>query len=438
MKLVDKLINEGTNVNKFKFKMYTPLILAIIVGHIDCVNVLIQHHANINQMDAYEDWTPLMYAAYHKHDDILLTLLKAGAATNKKSKITQMNAVMISAKQNSVDCLKILIEYQSSLNQQNNTGETALILATEYSYIKCLQLLLKHKACNDTQDIGGRTALIHAANDGDSECVKILIDSNANLNITDHLCDDALLKSLSGHTKSHQTCSLLLIKAGCLVNQTNLHGNTPLDFATMYNRSDIINELITRGANVNHCNNNITPLWLAANRGYDNLLKILLDTGADPNIGRPPLVASARNSDSSVNSIKILLEAGADINAVDYGTMMVMGTQAGKPEVVKIGLNEGALINISNIIYSNVNVKSEDAWMLLFAAGEKCDYFYCRKGAPQTIIETKTDFRLQNLCRKTIRKHLLITNPKQNLFRLVNILPVPKTIQKFLLYNVSL
>ena len=52
MKLVDKLINEGTNVNKFKFKMYTPLILAIIVGHIDCVNVLIQHHANINQMDA--------------------------------------------------------------------------------------------------------------------------------------------------------------------------------------------------------------------------------------------------------------------------------------------------------------------------------------------------------------------------------------------------
>ena len=75
--------------------------------------------------------------------------------------------------------------------------------------------------------------------------------------------------------------------------------------------------------------------------------------------------------------------------------------------------------------------------MLLFAAGENFDWFYYRKRVPQTIIETKTYFRLQNLSRKVIHKHLIMTNPKQNLFKLVELLPIPKVMKKFLVYNVS-
>ena len=348
VKLVDKLINEGTDVNRFRFKKYTLLILAIIRGDMDCVNVLIKHNANINQMDAYEDWTPLMCAAYHKHDDIVLTLLEAGAAVNMKSEITKMNALMICVKQDSPECLKILIEYGSSLNQQARGGETALILAVVFGYNKCLQLLLEQKPSIDIQDVSGRTALIHAAENGDSESVKMLIDSNAKLNVKDHFGKDALQRSLSGHKDSYEKCFLFLIKAACSINQENKEGNTPLDIATTYNRINIINELIARGVNVNRCKNNITPLWYAANRGFEDLLKILVDAGADPNIGYPALVASAHNEYSSVNSVKILVQAGADINYVDHGTMMVMGAYAGKPEVVKVGLDEGALINISD------------------------------------------------------------------------------------------
>ena len=69
----------------------------------------------------------------------------------------------------------------------------------------------------------------------------MLIDSNAKLNVIDYFGNDALLKSLSGHKDSYETCSLFLIKAGCSINQEIKQGNTPLDIATTYNRINIIN-----------------------------------------------------------------------------------------------------------------------------------------------------------------------------------------------------
>ena len=75
--------------------------------------------------------------------------------------------------------------------------------------------------------------------------------------------------------------------------------------------------------------------------------------------------------------------------------------------------------------------------MLLFAAGEDCDYFKYSTDVPLAIIETRRDFGLQNLCRKSIRNHLAVTNPKRDLFRLVDLLPLPRVTKKFLVYGMS-
>ena len=418
------------------------LVDAVRQGEAKLVDTLIEEGVNVNTLRF--DQTPLMIAACYNHKNILIQLLKAGAIineTNENNEINENNnALMIAAAAGSFECLKILLEYGASINEQNKYGETALTIVALYREPKCLQLLLEHNASLDVQDNEGNTALMQAAASGSAECVKILINSNAKLDLIDDNGNDALIKSLSEGMDNYGDCSLLLINAGCMINQENKNGKTPLSIAVSYDKVNVINELIARGVNVNHCTkNNVTALWTAADKRVENLLKILLDAGANPNIGRPPLVASVDHRWYNVEFVKILLEAGADINAVDiyYGTMMLYAAIMGKPEIVKIALNAGAEINISHKTFHGLYGYNEEALMLLFAAGEECDYFKYSTIAPKTIIETRKDFSLQNICRKAIRKNLNVTNPKRDLFRLVELLPLPKPIKKFLVYDVS-
>ena len=70
------------------------------------------------------------------------------------------------------------------MNEQNQDGETAIIIAAQNHDVKCLQLLIDYNARINVQDDYGVTALMYAAN-GSAECTKVLIDIGANLEITD-------------------------------------------------------------------------------------------------------------------------------------------------------------------------------------------------------------------------------------------------------------
>ena len=52
--------------------------------------------------------------------------------------------------------------------------------------------------------------------------------------------------------------------------------------------------------------------------------------------------------------------------------------------------------------------------------------------------EDFNEFHLQNLCRKWIRKNLLKIYPHENLFVLIEDLPLPQSVKIFLLYDTSL
>ncbi|KAJ3332193.1 phosphate system positive regulatory protein pho81 [Blyttiomyces sp. JEL0837] len=62
----------------------SPLHLSAREGHADLSNLLIQHGANVDDIDGFNGWTPIFYAASEGHLDCVKVLVSAGCRVNIK------------------------------------------------------------------------------------------------------------------------------------------------------------------------------------------------------------------------------------------------------------------------------------------------------------------------------------------------------------------
>jgi ankyrin repeat protein len=97
----------------------------------------------------------------------------------------QLQDLYRAARANDVKLAQTLIEQKVDINQKDERGFTALILATYNQSPDVAKLLLQHGADTESADPTGRTALMGASFQGDDECVTILLDNGAKINGTD-------------------------------------------------------------------------------------------------------------------------------------------------------------------------------------------------------------------------------------------------------------
>ncbi|MCD4783719.1 MAG: ankyrin repeat domain-containing protein [Candidatus Eremiobacteraeota bacterium] len=105
-----------------------------------------------------------------------------------------------------------------------------------------------------------------------------------------------------------------------LVHAKDKDGWTPLYVAISWGEIEMVKLLIDNGADVNAKNKGITPLHGAAIGGKTDSVMLLIDNGADVNAkdkkyGSTPLYDAAINSNLEI--AKILLDNGANVNARD-------------------------------------------------------------------------------------------------------------------------
>ena len=255
--------------------------------------------------------------------------MREGADVNVKDAHGE-TPLMYAAIVGSLDAMKFLIEKGADVNVQNNFGSTALIWsATDLAKVR---LLIDHGANVNAATKRGRTALLVAAmSDHSADIVKLLKEKGADLRAVDFLKTTPLRAATLG---SDTETIRMLIDAGVDVNAADLPGITPLMMAAGWSGNlRAVQMLLAKGANVNAVSRpvmglpvkngasefgSLTALIMAAPFGPPELIKTLLDAGADVNAkdvrGMTPLMLSVATDHQDPAIIRMLLEHGADPN----------------------------------------------------------------------------------------------------------------------------
>lgn len=264
-----------------------------------------------------------------------------------------LTALVYAAREDCLDCAKILIEAGADVNQRTKYGWTALLTATQNRHYKFAQYLLDHRADPNIANNGGWTPLYLATDNRNIEggdypvrtpdmdhldYIKLLIAKGANVNA--RICGvgstPTECKGDSTETRTNFTMQWLFED-----------GATPFLRAAQSGDIELMKLLLAHGADPKiFTAHKVTPLAVAAGIGWvegvtyewspeENIeaVKMCLDLGIDPNVaddeGRTALHGAAHKGRLEV--IQMLVDHGANLEAHDGGSRdSVNGALLGK------------------------------------------------------------------------------------------------------------
>ncbi len=164
----------------------------------------------------------------------------------------------------------------------------------------------------------GYSLLITSVLKNQEDIAELLLENGADVNLEFTLGITPL------HIATFQTnlpLIKLLISYGADIDAEHDNGITPLSSSLMTGETNIVCQLVESGADVNHVSRNgnipLSYACLSVSTNKNNIIRFLLNKGADPNNGNPvdgdtPLAVAVASG--QLDLIEILLEANATID----------------------------------------------------------------------------------------------------------------------------
>ena len=383
------------------------------------------------------------------------------------------DALHIAAEKTKCHLMKLLLEAGASVKSKNSEGETALIAAVkiyesteECERVKSMNILIEEGSdVNAVSKENGYTALMYGSHSGYHKCVNLLLKSGADMNARSHSDGSALTLAVA-HCRTD--CLNMLLLSGADVNVPDGDGNTPLFPVSVWANYSWIDMILKTGADVNATDTEgRTPLMMASSYGFEKSLNVLLQAGADVNKGKDESGQSALIMASffaHYKCVDMLLNAGADVNATTSDDSNALHVHSyiefykfkHLTKCLRRLLRAGIYINklskrqrITNalgmLLKTGEIYLRDDPWyadyldgvMLLYAAGEKLRVRWSDI-IPNKLLFKDEKLQLKHICRKAIRKHLLKLDPHQHLFGKIPKLGLPRALNNYLRFNMSL
>ena len=247
----------------------TPLMLVARTSNVAAAKLLLDKGANPNVKEAQREQTPLMWAAAASQGPMMRELLARGAEVDAAS---------------ATDLMTPLVSGEPRAQPRPPGGMTAMLFSAREGCMDCVKALVEKGAKLDLADPEGVTPLITALFNTHFDVAKYLIEKGANIDKWDWWGRSPLYLAVDYNTLPH----------GGRPDQPSLDETLPID---------IVRILLEKGANPN-LQLKLFPPYRAtgADRGLDGMLTV----------GTTPLLRAAKAQDAP--SIKLLLDHGAIVD----------------------------------------------------------------------------------------------------------------------------
>jgi len=366
---IQNLIEAGVDPDKCEYAHLRALSYAVKHNKLDSVQTLLSYGCDLNAKDSFNK-RALDYALMNKHDEIIELLLRYGAR-DSEGKVASLDLkfdvsdIFEASLTGNLHALTHFHQLGTSLHELRTNRTSLLHLCIEGNNPKLLVYLLNKGLNIDSTDRSGTSPLILAAMDSSKlKLLTILIKRNATLDQRNHRHTSALSMAIK---RFNIQAAVLLIKHGANINIRD-GIDTPLSLVhkslELTTHKPLIQELrdlqtllITRGAHVNHYDENLqwSPLMLTASHYQDEQsikqLKLLIKLGAnidqrDKNQRTALMIAASLGR---IDALECLIKFNAKLNGFDkFGwTALMLAIYYNQKDVVKVLLASGADVNLN-------------------------------------------------------------------------------------------
>jgi ankyrin repeat protein len=308
--VVAALLAAGADAKALTSNGTTPLMIAAASGDTRSMTSLIENGADLNAKDTAKEETPLMFAAGFNRTEAVKLLLARGADHKATTKVVDLFALTAPEEE-------AMLRGQGGNSTQARPANPRADIAGATRGYRYNELISSQ---------GGLTALLFAARQGYADAVVALLDGGADINQLN--AGDKTSPLLIAIINGHFDLAKLLLERGADPNAAAFNGVAPL-FAVL---------------NIQWAPKSLYPspkAYQQQRTTYLELMQALVAKGADPNarVGRK-VWYQAYNSDyagfdeagatpffraayaSDVAAMKLLVASGADPN---LGTMKPAG-----------------------------------------------------------------------------------------------------------------
>ena len=407
----------------------TPLHIAAFHNSAAAAKLLISLGAQIDSR-GIDGTLPIHIAAEYGSREVLQVLIDSRPDTINSKDNDSNNPLHSASSNGNIDIARMLLDNGALMDEQNSMKHTALCFAILREHEKMAKFLLERGADASITGFIGSSSLHYAALFLNSLIIKPLVEAGA----------DPMSVNDDGDTSFHYAASkgnleflneLLVTVSGLDINCKNNYGSTPLKRAANNGHAKVVRRLLDLHAEIvpdadknlpmhlavwngyedvlehflNPENVNLrgfsgrTILQIAAIRGHSNIVKLVLNHGADPDIpdtdGFTPLHAAFHFSYPEIH--ESLIGAGACLTTVAKNgtTPLFAAAASGNIPITRKLLSEGSDglaqdlegataflrgvasddVDIVNIFfesgYNGVDIANNDGWTpILYAANQ--------------------------------------------------------------------